>query len=400
MSVVDDGAVARRARTVEFRFGVERGAWIVWASFALWVVVARLDSVYSLENVFAIYREAGLRWLDGRDLYPAEFRFNYFPPSAVLFAAWSRLPFALGGALWRIVDIALFAFGLWTVSHRTDLPPSSRRFFIATVVTVVLSASAARYGQMTLAMAGLMMAAVAYAESGALRRAAVCAALAVALKPLAVVLVLLLPVLHPRLLWRLALTLTVFFLLPFLFQHSDYVWRQYAAVPAMLATRAQPNYDWQQNIFGLVDKLGWTASDTGQAVVSGAAAAAVLLLCWRVRRQTPAIGVVVSIYALASCYILLFGSGTERNTYAMLAPVIGLVAATAWETRDRRLLGFTSAVTLIMLLSYTLQHAFPHTALAMAKPLACLIFLAGLVWMVLRAPLEASKLAEPRTDSP
>ncbi len=397
MSVVGD-AVARRARAVEVRFGVARGAWIVWACFALLVVVARLDSVYSLENVFAIYREAGLRWLQGQDLYPAQFRFNYFPPSAVLLAGWSWLPFGLGGALWRIANIAVFAFGLWTLSHHTDPTPSSRRFLIATVVTVVLSASAARYGQMTLAMAGLMMAAVVYAEAGALRRAAVCIALAVALKPLAVVLLLLLVVIYPRLLWRTGVALAVLFLLPFLFQHADYVWRQYAAVPDMLATRAQPNYDWQQNIFGLLDKLSWTATDGGQAVASGAIAVLVLLLCWRVRRHAPAIGVALSVYALASCYILLFGSGTERNTYAMLAPVIGLVAAAAWDARDRRLLGLISAVILIMLLSYTLQHAYPHTVLAMAKPIACLVLLGWLVLTALRAPRAANKLIEPRAD--
>jgi len=395
MSVVG-AAVARRARAVEARFGAERRAWVVWACFALLVVVTRLDSVYSLENVFAIYREAGLRWLDGRDLYPAQFRFNYFPPSAVLFAAWSWLPFGLGGALWRIVNIAVFAFGLWTVSHSTERPPSSQRFVIATVLTVVLSASAARYGQMTLAMAGLMMACVAYAEGGALWRAAACAALAVALKPLAVVLLLLLVVMYPRLSWRLGLALAVFFLLPFLFQHPDYVWRQYAAVPAMLATRAEPNYDWQQNIFGLFDKVGWTATNAEQAIVNAACAVVTLFLCWRARRRVPAIGVALSIYALASSYILLFGSGTERNTYAMLAPVIGLVAATAWDARNRRLLGFISAVILIMLLSYTLQRAYPHTVLAMAKPVACLILLGWLVRMVLGAPREARELAEPQ----
>src|SRR6185436_7741745 len=141
MSVVGE-AVARRARAIEAHFGAERRAWVVWACFALLVVLARLDSVYSLENVFAIYREAGLRWLDGRDLYPAELRFNYFPPSAVLFAAWSWLPFELGGALWRIVNIAVFAFGVWTLSHCNEPTTSSRRFLIATAFTVVLSASA------------------------------------------------------------------------------------------------------------------------------------------------------------------------------------------------------------------------------------------------------------------
>lgn len=399
MSVVDEAA-ARRARAVESRLGAERRAWVVWACFALLVVVARLDSVPSAGNVFSIYREAGLRWLDGRDLYPAEFLFNYFPPSAVLFAAWSWLPFGLGGALWRVVNIAVFAFGVWTVSHRSERRPASQRFFIATVVTVVLSASAARYGQMTLAMAGLMMAAVAYADSGALRRAAVCAALAMALKPLAVVLMLLLVAVYPRLLWRMAIAVAVFFLVPFLFQHADYVWRQYAAVPEMLATRAQPNYEWQQNIFGLLDKLWWTATNAGQAIVSGANAVAVLFLCWRARRRAPAIGAALSIYALASCYILLFGSGTESNTYAMLAPVIGLAAATAWDARDRRLLGFVSAVIVIMLLSHTLQHAYPHTVLAMVKPVACLLLLGWLVWMLLHAPREADRLAEPPANRP
>lgn len=384
MSIVGE-AFARRARARDWRSGLEGRAWVVWACFALFVVIAQLDSVPSLENVVTVYSEAGLRWLDGRDLYPAQFRFNYLPPSAVLFAAWSQLPFEPGAALWRVLNIAVFAWGLWRLSSCSERPPSSLRFFIATVVTVLLSGSAARYGQMTLAMAGFMMAAVAYGEDGAFWRAAVCAALAVALKPLAIVLVLLLAAIYPRQYWRTAMALAGFFLLPFLFQQTDYVWRQYAAVPAMLATRAHQQYEWQ-HVFGLLDTLGWTATDTQETIVRGAGAAFVLFLCWRVRRCAPAAGVALSIYALATCYILLFGSGTERNTYAMMAPVVGLAAATAWDARDRRLLGLMSAVTCILLLSHTLQRAYPHTVLAMAKPVGCLILTGWLVWMALRAP--------------
>jgi hypothetical protein len=95
-------------------------------------------------------------------------------------------------------------------------------------------------------------------------------------------------------------------------------------------------------------------------------------------------GVALAVYALATCYILLFGSGTERNTYAMMTPVIGLVAATAWDSRNRGLLGLMSAVMAIMLLSNPLQHAFPHTVLAMTKPVACLILSACLVWTALK----------------
>jgi putative flippase GtrA len=385
MSIVGE-AVARRAHAHAVqRLGTDRGAWIVWACFALLVVIVRLDSVPSLENVFTIYREAGLRWLNGQDLYSAEFRFNYFPPSAVLFAAWSWLPFQLGGALWRIANIAVFAFGVWSLSQSVERSHSSTRFFLATCVTVILSASAARYGQMTLAMAGFMMAAVTDAERGALWRAAIYAALAVALKPLAVVLVLLLFVIYPRLSWRMTVALALFFLLPFLFQHPDYVWRQWAAVPAMLATRAAQQYEWQ-HVFVLFDTLGWTATSAQETVIRGASAVFVLFLCWRVRQRAPNIGVPLAVYALATCYILLFGSGTERNTYAMMMPVVGFVAATAWDARDRGLLGLMSAVIAIMLASHTLQHAFPHTALAMAKPIACLMLAAWLVRVALRAP--------------
>jgi hypothetical protein len=399
MSVVGE-SVARRAHALETRLGPDGRAWVVWAVFALVTVLARLDSVYSLENVFAIYREAGLRWLGGEDLYPAEFRFNYFPASAVLFAGWSWLPFQLGGALWRIANLAAFAFGVWTLSRCGEKSQSSTRFLIATVITAVLSASAARYGQMTLAMAGFMMVSVACAERGELWRAAFSVALAVALKPLAVVLALLMFVIYPRLSWRMAIALAAFFVLPFLFQHPDYVWRQYLAVPDMLLARAQPHYDWQQHIFGLLDKVGWTATGAQETIVRGASALLVLFLCWRVRKRAPAVGVELCIYALATCYILLLGGGTERNTYAMLAPVIGLLAATAWNTRDRRLLSLVSTVILIDLLSHTLQRAYPQTALAMVKPFACLILFAWLVWTVLRVPSDAKGVAAQPASAP
>ena len=173
--------------------------------------------------------------------------------------------------------------------------------------------------------------------------------------------------------------------MPFLFQHPEYVWRQYAAVPAMLATRAGQQYEWQ-HVFTLFATLGWTATRAQETVIRGASAVFVLFLCWRGRQRAPDIGVALVIYALATCCILLFGSGTERNTYAMMTPVVGLVAATAWDVRDRRQArpherGDSDHVAE----QHAVQHAFPHTVLAMAKPVACLMLAAGLC--LDRAPL-------------
>ena len=392
------GAFGRRVHDLDHRLGADGRGWAVWACFALLVLIARIDSSDSIENVFSVYRDAGFRWLHGEDLYPAQFRFNYFPASAVFFAAWSWLPFGLEGAIWRIANIAVFAFGLWRISGCGERPITPAGFLISTVVTVVLSASAARYGQLTLAMSGLMMATVADVESGALWRAAILAALAVALKPLAIVLALLLVAVYPRLLWRTTIALTLFFLLPFLFQHTDYVLRQYADVPAMLDTRSHQHYEWQ-HLFALLEKLGWSMTNAQETLVTGVAAVFVLFLCWRVRQRVPTIGAALMLYGLATCYILLFGAATERNTFAMLAPVIGLVAATAWHSRDRYLLGFMSAVAWIMLLSHTLQRGYPHTVLAMAKPFACLVLFVWLVWTAIRAPAAAAKGTTQRPRS-
>src|SRR5258706_206287 len=393
------GAIARRAHAVEERLGADGRAWVVWACFALLVLIARLDSADSIENVFSVYRDAGLRWLHGEDLYAAQFRFNYFPPSALFFAAFSWLPFGLEGAIWRIANIAVFAYGVWRISGCGERPIPTSRFFIATIVTVVLSASAARYGQLTLAMSGLMMSAVADVESGALWRAAILAALAVALKPLALVLGLLLVAIYPRLFWRATIAVTSFLLLPFLFQHTEYVLRQYADVPAMLEARSHQHYEWQ-HLFGLLEKLGWTTTNGEQTLIACATAVFVLFLCWRLKQRAPAVGASLTLYGLATCYILLFGMATERNTFAMLAPVIGLAAATAWQTKDRDLLGFVTAVAWIMLLSHTLQRAFPHTALAMAKPFACLLIFVWLAWTAIGASTEASRRSAARRPSP
>jgi hypothetical protein len=381
-------AIARRAHALEHHIRAGGSGWVVWACFALLVLISRIDSTDTIENVFSVYRDSGLRWLHGEDLYPAQYRFNYFPPSAVFFAAFSWLPFGVEGELWRVANIAVFAAGLWRIVQHGSAPVPAGRFLIATVVTAVLSASAARYGQLTLAMAGLMLASVADVEEGNVWRAAVYAALAVAMKPLALVLTLLLVAIHPRLRWRVALALLVFFLLPFLFQHTDYVLRQYADVPAMLDARAHQRYEWQ-HLFGLLGTLGWAVTGGEQLLLTGGTAVFVLFLCRRMTHRAPAIGTGLMLYGLATCYILLFGAGTERNTFAMMAPVIGVVAAMAWQARDRGVLTLMSALALLMMLSHTLQRAHPHTVLAMAKPLACAALFVWLVALAWRAPARA-----------
>jgi hypothetical protein len=58
-----------------------------------------------------------------------------------------------------------------------------------------------------------------------------------------------------------------------------------------------------------------------------------------------------------------------------------------------------SALAWIMLLSHTLQRAYPHTVLAMAKPFACLVLFVWLAWMAIHAR-SAAKVPTRRPQSP
>ena len=387
--VADD--VARFGQALASSIRADGRAWTVWAAFTVFVLLVKLDATPSLANVFDVYREAAARWRGGQNLYPAHFRFNYFPTSAVFFLPWTSLSFALGGAIWRALNVLVFALGVWRVCALWQ--KSTARFLATTIVAILLSDSAARYGQMTLAMAGLMMLAVAEVERGAAWRAAIFCALAVAMKPLAIVLLLTMAVIDWRISWRIAVACAGVFLIPFLAQHPDYVLRQYAAVPGMLAARADQPYVWQ-HLFALLGSLGWATTDIEQTLVRGVVALFVLILCRRVLQRRPEIGVALYLYALTACYILLFGSATERNTYAMMGPIIGLLATHAWCAKDRLLFGAMSTLTLVALLSHTFARAYPNTALAMLKPAVCLVLFAIVSWLSLHS--SARRAETPR----
>jgi hypothetical protein len=388
-AVSPSGRPSGFSQTLTRIVGADPRAWAAWAAFALLAVLVKLNAAPTLGNVFEVYRDAALRWQGGEDLYPPQFHFNYFPPSAAFFVPWTWLPFPLAGALWRILNIAVFALGVWRISTCDETPVPRSRFLIVSLVTLLLSGSAAQYGQLTLAMAGLMMLAVADIQRDVAWRAATFAVVATALKPLAIVLVLVVIAVYPRLLWRIAIAMGACFLSPFLLQHPDYVLRQYAAVPAMLVARAgQPFL--REHLFGLCATLGWVATPSEQALVRAAGAFLVLGLCWRARRHVPSVGLAVALYGLTTCYILLLGSATEANTYAMMAPVIGLLAATAWYSNDRWLLASAAVMTTATLMSHALTHAFPHTALTMVKPAVCAALFAIVSHLSMRSHPAAS----------
>ena len=132
---------------------------------------------------------------------------NYLPHFAVLFSPFHFLPLWLGEVLWRFCAAATLAGGLWQLMRALFRSEPERPFFWATLLTMPLCMTSLRNGNANAIFGGVtLLAAVALLN----RRwwlAIGLMALATAIKPLGIVLLLLAPIVYGPLRWRLPVAL-------------------------------------------------------------------------------------------------------------------------------------------------------------------------------------------------
>jgi alpha-1,2-mannosyltransferase len=324
----------------------DRAAWTAWG--ALFATISILILAGSDHSVVSAYRDATRQWFAGGDIYTdTGHGFLYLPIAAILFAPFAWLPTAASEIGWRFVAIGGFAVGIYRLCRLAEGGRSDTKFALLTLASLPPALACARNGQSTLVMSGLMMlACVDLAEE---RRgwAALWATLAVALKPLAIVLLLLAPFLDRRLAWRVAVGLAVILCVPFLAGRPAYVMDQYWKCTQMFRASSYCGIIelWAQP-FCVLGLLGVKLSESTQTVIRVVAAGGAIGLCLVARfRSTPA-RAAEYLLAISALYILLFNPRTENNTYAMLGPVIGLplLAALAANRPSRAEVTFLSVL--------------------------------------------------------
>ena len=88
--------------------------WVVWGLLVLFVLINRSLSPVDHADVFVIYRDVALKWIQGEGLYDGSGTgFIYFPQAAVLFTPFSQLPVRVDSILWRLLNIGVFAAGVF-----------------------------------------------------------------------------------------------------------------------------------------------------------------------------------------------------------------------------------------------------------------------------------------------
>jgi hypothetical protein len=242
--------------------------------------------------------------------------------------------------------------------------------------------SAIRIGQSTAAMAGLMLLAAVELAHERWWRSAICLSLALAVKPLAIVMILLTAALYPAMRSRLTMGIAVVVAAPFLFQRPEYVWQQYLGCAEMLRLAVRRGDEqWWAQLFGLLKYLGWEVSSQGQTITRVFAAIATLALCWLAKHRRDAKTAAFFLYALSVCYLMLFNPRTENSTYCLLSPAIAVFIAEAFKERHAYWTGAALIIAVIgMVGSYEIGKFFtPETgrpvwlAPMMCAPFACYV---------------------------
>jgi hypothetical protein len=243
-------------------------------------------------------------------------------------------------------------------------------------------------GQAEIAMTALMFLGAADAAELRWSRAALWLCLGFALKPLALVPMLLYAVLYRQMRSRAAVGVLVVLLVPFLHPDTHYVIAQDAAMVDELVFAAQPGITRYNDIAMMFHRFGIDLAPTAILTLRIAGAALTLWLAIvAVRLQALEHGI-ITVLALAVTYLVVFNPRTELGSYMNLAALVGLSTMLAWYRGDK-----TTAVLLALLVLGFGTQVYGNFLYRLTdvwlKPLLGLVYLGWLARRILRHPLAA-----------
>jgi hypothetical protein len=331
-------------------------AWALWGGVYLAICINGLLSHFS-RNIDA-YLLAAEKWVHGTSLYTHDgVGFIYLPSSAVLYVPFYEMGFTGGCLAWRLFNMSLFAWGIWRLCRMVAKVHHVNLFSATTLLTLPIIWGTAFNGQMTLAMAGCWMIGMADLVERRWWRCAAWLSLGMAIKPLSIVIIGIVSVTAwKQMSWRLTVTVLVAMLFPFLTQSPHYVTQQY--IEAWHALHVATTIEFPANdLFGITRALGWDCPDSRAFIVRALAAPLTVFIAWVGWQRLSLMHASLLNFTWAAIYTLLFNARTEGNTYALLAPILGLAAAATGLLERRPLASILIMLGMLaMLLNYEVVY--------------------------------------------
>jgi hypothetical protein len=298
-------------------------ALVLWA-IPMIVIAILVFAQPKNRTVMPLYHEAANNWWAGHDLYKGPKGMNYLPHFAVLFSPFNLLPLRICDTLWRCCAAAMLAGGIWRIVRIQFGAAAERPFLWATLMAMPLCMNALRNGQANATFAGVILLAIVAILEQRWWWATLLMMLAVAVKPLGIVLVLLAPVVYAPLRWRLPIGLIGLVAFPFFFGPTDYVIAQHRAAFANLESCAEVTEHRFADINGILRTFGTPLPAEASKILRVLAGGVTLGLWWLGARRLrePARG--LWLYGLTTAYLMLFNPMNEENSYVILAPALAL----------------------------------------------------------------------------
>jgi alpha-1,2-mannosyltransferase len=313
----------------------QRMAAVGW-TWAFWILVFVVITGDVMRHVLShttmpVYRAAARLWWQGQDIYT--FRqhdgFFYFPSAAFLFSPYNAVPFYVGEVLWRLTTFGLFAYALvrlnevFLFGHRRS---GERTLLILSLLAVPSAFASLRNAQFDLPVAALVVLTAMEVASARWTRAAFWLCLAFALKPLAIVPVLLFGALYGKLIPRLMIGLLIALALPFLHWNPAFVAHEYLRCfqnMAMASKGDEPRYS---DLAALLSHVNFNPPDLWKTAVRLAFALIYFVLGAVAVQRLAGFRAAWAVGALAADYLMLFNPRTETCSYVFLGPFVASLA--------------------------------------------------------------------------
>jgi hypothetical protein len=306
-------------------------ALAAWVLFAAALAVNACVHPSKHTNYSPCFESGCKEWWNNRNMYDHHVvrdDFRYGPLFAVALTPLAVLPTWLGGTLWNWLNLGLFFWSVRTLARRV-LPcrwtlPRETAFLLLVLLGSARTIWSAQSNP-------LIFAAVAAAAIAILDRrwwlAAVLLAAPVHIKVWPLAAALLLIACWPRQLgWRFAVALLILAAVPLLTKPPAVVWARYhdwytAMTGPMLQIRHEYRDAW--TIWELIAPVDLGA----YLLLQLSTAVGALSLClWQKRRLRSTAKLLTFVLGIWTAWQLVFGPGTERNTFGLIAPL------TAWAT--------------------------------------------------------------------
>jgi hypothetical protein len=303
-----------------------RTSFVLWAIYGLVIAILALAAPQS-HSLVPFYRQMSLDFWQGH-IEPKNYMegFYYLPASQVLFSPFAFAGAAIGGALWRLLAYGVMTLTAWAWSKRLTPNRAIAALALCLVLLIAPSGPVLRNGQFDAITWALIGLAAALVVDGRWWSVAGVLALAFAIKPTAIVAVLLIGAAWPAVGIRILPLIGLVFALPYVNPDWAYVNHLYAGwLDGLVGALPQPGR-WND----IANALASVGAPIPYKVMTGvrvAAALGGLGLALLAVRRLPRAQAAFAVLMLASLYLVLFNPRTETSGYVGLALVAGPLAA-------------------------------------------------------------------------